>query len=104
MTTFLEAMTDAEDAAIASGHLTERRRLSSKMLASWETGDFWLMYGLQTDYAFDLVFWNDIFPRHYGPCEDFDAAWEKAWSALTHEEKLEAACFASDKVRTGLGV
>ncbi|EGX87678.1 Protein kinase-like domain [Cordyceps militaris CM01] len=99
---FLAAMTDAEDAAIAAGRLAERHRLSRQMLQSWENGDFWVVYALQMDYDFDYVFWNGIFTRHYGPCKDFDAVWEKAWSVLTHEERREALRFASDKV-SGLG-
>ncbi|OAQ99366.1 hypothetical protein LLEC1_07137 [Akanthomyces lecanii] len=95
--TFLEAMTEAEDAAIASESLAEGQRLSRRMRESWENGDFWVMYCLQTDYAFDLVFWNGIFPRHHGSCEDFETAWRKAWSLLTEEEKQGAMRFTATR-------
>lgn len=99
LVTFLKAMTEAEDAAIASERLTEEQRLSQKMRESWDNGDFWVMYCLQTDYAFDLIFWHGIFPCHYESCKDFKAAWEIAWSSLDDKEKDEARRFASDQAR-----
>lgn len=97
LVTFLEAMTEAEDAAIASVRLAEQDRLSQKMRESWKNWEFWLMYCLQTVDAFDLLFLNGIFPRQYESCADFEAAWRSAWSLLSEEEMQEAWRLAATK-------
>ncbi|KAJ6789987.1 hypothetical protein PWT90_08137 [Aphanocladium album] len=96
LVTFLEAMAEVENAINASGRLAEEHRLSQKMRESWENGDFWVMYCLQTDYAFDLIFWKGIFPRQYRLCADFEAEWKSAWSLLNEKDKLEAQRFAAE--------
>ncbi|KAK3173926.1 hypothetical protein K4F52_010365 [Lecanicillium sp. MT-2017a] len=98
LVTFLAAMEKAEEVAITSGRLTEEQRLSPKMRQSWENGDFWVMYALQTECAFDDVFWLYIFPRLCGPIESAEAAWEKAQSLLSEQEMQGMQSFVSDKM------
>ncbi|KAK2608995.1 hypothetical protein QQS21_002475 [Conoideocrella luteorostrata] len=64
--TFLKAMTNAEDSAVASGLLEEGQRLSPKMKASWESGDFWAIYGARKSFAFDAIFWRELDSRFFG--------------------------------------
>lgn len=50
--TFLEAMRKCEDEAIQDKELVEDQRLSDRMLDSWQSGNFWIMYAARNNFAF----------------------------------------------------
>lgn len=66
--TFLNAMEDVEDKAMAMGRLREDQRLSLKMKASWDSGDFWVIYGARKNFAFDAIFWRELDARVLWGC------------------------------------
>ncbi|KAJ3484020.1 hypothetical protein NLG97_g7159 [Lecanicillium saksenae] len=63
---FLEAMTECEDVAMASGKLREDQRLSDKMRESWASGGFWTVYAARKKFAFDCVYWKELDARFFG--------------------------------------
>ncbi|KAM3426287.1 hypothetical protein MY4824_010033 [Beauveria thailandica] len=78
---FLQALRQREDSAIADGRLTEEQRLSGKMRASWDGGDFWIVYAARKGFAFDLTYWHKIDQRFFGP---LNVAPEDAWRERLH--------------------
>lgn len=57
---FLETLEKQEDVMIRNGTLAEEQRLSIRMKASWESGDFWVSYAARKSWAFDVIFWDRI--------------------------------------------
>ena len=58
---FLRTLREVEKAS-GDAHNT----LSSRMKASWETGDFWITLGARSSFDFDAIFWRYLAPRFYG--------------------------------------
>lgn len=87
---FLKAMTDVEDAAIASGRLDEAQRLSPRMKESWDSGEFWVIYAARKNFAFDSIFWRELDPRFFGnPGVAQEDSWRKRLDML---DELERSC------------
>ncbi|KAL4880365.1 hypothetical protein BJY04DRAFT_208172 [Aspergillus karnatakaensis] len=57
---FLSAMQRCEDELIQKKLLRESERLSFRMLDSWRTGDFWIMYAARNNFPFDAIYWKRI--------------------------------------------
>lgn len=90
--TFLKAMIACEDSAIKEGRLKEdgSERLSAPMQESWESGDFWTAYAARNSFAFDLIYWQMIDPRFFGPVEkNVEDAWRQRIDLLDDREKDE---------------
>ncbi|KAJ5927328.1 Aminoglycoside phosphotransferase [Penicillium verrucosum] len=87
--TFLQAMNDCEDEAIRAGQLIQTQRLSGPMRDSWKSGNFWVMYAARNNFAFDLIYWQKIDQRFFGPTQTLvpDNAWKERLNLLTLEEK-----------------
>lgn len=87
--TFLAAMRhcEDEDLAVQDG----QRRLSDQMQRSWESGDFWVVYAILHNFAFDAIYWLKIDRQFFGPTEtdDPDEAWRERLSLLDETEKDE---------------
>lgn len=96
--TFLKAMKGAEDSLITSSRLQEGQRLSPKMKASWDTGDFWVVYGARKNFAFDAIFWRELDSRFFEasgmPQED---AWVKRMDVMHEAEKSDMEVFVERK-------
>ncbi|KAJ5730851.1 uncharacterized protein N7483_005359 [Penicillium malachiteum] len=68
---FFRMMIDCEEEAIRQGQLApESQRLSNAMRRSWESGDFWIMYAVRNNFAFDSIFWTKIDARFFGKMSD----------------------------------
>ncbi|TWU75061.1 hypothetical protein ED733_006619 [Metarhizium rileyi] len=101
--TFLKAMTDTENKAIASGRLMESQRLAPKMKMSWESGDFWVTYGARKNFAFDAIFWRELDPRIYGQSGvSEEDAWMKRLDIFEMKALVERK--TKDMDTRGLGV
>ncbi|KAL5364873.1 kinase-like domain-containing protein [Aspergillus floccosus] len=85
--TFLKAMVDREAHAIRQGRLEEHQRLSGPMRHSWESGDFWVSYAARNNFAFDVIYWQKIDQRFFGPSPTFEDAWKERVALLDAEEK-----------------
>ncbi|KAJ5721030.1 uncharacterized protein N7483_008964 [Penicillium malachiteum] len=72
--TFLKAMVKCEDNAIQEGRLKENERLSGPMQESWDSGDFWIVYAMMGNFAFDSVYWHKIDRRFFGPRDNIEDA------------------------------
>ncbi|CAI7569431.1 unnamed protein product [Penicillium bialowiezense] len=96
---FLDAMIDSENEAIQNGHLKENQRLSGPMRKSWESGDFWIMYAARTNWAFDIVYWNKIDQRFFGPSESPEDAWKERLHLLEPEERQAIDGYVSQKLK-----
>ncbi|KAJ9233421.1 hypothetical protein DTO169E5_7011 [Paecilomyces variotii] len=97
--TFLKAMKGREDMAIQRGLLTENNRLSNRMQESWQSGDFWIMYALLHSFAFDVIYWQMIDPRFFGPAERPEEAWKERLSLLDEKEKDEMEQLVTRKLK-----
>lgn len=105
--TFLKAMRDAEDSAIAARTLRQDQRLSPKMRASWDSGEFWLMYAARKSFAFDAIFWQELNPRFLGPAAGDvlpppppEHAWLASVGDMDHEEKAVMEDFVERKIQS----
>ncbi|CAG8923077.1 unnamed protein product [Penicillium salamii] len=96
--TFLRSMADYEDSAIKEGRLKEDERLSGPMQESWESGDFWIAYAAQNAFAFDLLYWNKIDQRFFGPIGDVEDSWKQRVHLLSDEEQTEMERLVAQKV------
>ncbi|KAJ5457540.1 hypothetical protein N7475_008928 [Penicillium sp. IBT 31633x] len=88
--TFLEAMRKSEDEAIQNKRLLEGQRLSSRMLDSWQSGDFWIMYAARNNFAFDAIYWKKIDQRFFKSTtyegDNTSDVWRKRLHLLEPEE------------------
>ncbi|KAJ5162048.1 hypothetical protein N7492_007440 [Penicillium capsulatum] len=91
-------MADCEDTAIKEGRLKEDERLSGPMQESWESGDFWIAYAARNAFAFDLLYWNKIDRRFFGPVGDIEDAWKQRLNLLSDEEKDEMERLVAQKL------
>lgn len=99
--TFLKAMTDAEESAIASGRLEEDQRLSPKMKASWDSGDFWFIYGARKNFAFDAIFWQELHSRFFEKAEvSSEDAWMTRLDEMDAKEKTDMQEFVERKMKS----
>ncbi|KAK7609666.1 phosphotransferase family protein [Phyllosticta paracitricarpa] len=96
--TFLDVLRQHEDAMIREGRFGEEQRLSERMRRSWDSGDFWVAYAARKSFAFDAVFWRNIFPRFFGAVSGEDDAWQRALALLGAEERDEMERLASRKM------
>lgn len=64
---FLEELQKREGIAFKHGIISEDGRLSKHMRESWENGDFWVSYAARRSWAFDMVYWEKIDRRFFGP-------------------------------------
>ncbi|OOQ83223.1 phosphotransferase family protein [Penicillium brasilianum] len=87
--TFLKVMKGHEDSAIQMGRLKEDQRLSGPMYQSWESGDFWVIYAALHSFAFDVIYWQKIDPRFFGPSEKPEEAWKERLVLLDEKEKYD---------------
>ena len=87
--TFLKALVSREDEAISQGWLQDDQRLSGAMRESWESGDFWIAYAARCNFAFDVIYWQKIDQRFFGPTkgDDYDVAWKERIDLLGDKEK-----------------
>ncbi|GAD99681.1 conserved hypothetical protein [Paecilomyces variotii No. 5] len=97
--TFLKAMKDREDIAIQQGLLREQSRLSGRMQKSWESGDFWIMYAVLHSFAFDVIYWQIIDSRFFGPTERSEEAWKERLDLLDKDEKDEMEQLVARKLK-----
>ncbi|QPG98682.1 hypothetical protein C2857_007860 [Epichloe festucae Fl1] len=99
--TFLKAMMDAEERAIASGRLEEDQRLSPKMKASWDSGDFWFIYGARKNFAFDAIFWRELHSRFFEKAEvSPEDAWMTRLDEMDEMEKTDMEEFVERKMKS----
>ncbi|KAJ5088849.1 hypothetical protein N7456_012465 [Penicillium angulare] len=96
--TFIRAMTSQEDAAIQQGILQESQRLSGHMQASWDSGDFWIVYALLHSFAFDEIYWKKIDPRFFTTVENPEEAWKERLDLLNESEKEEMEMLVTRKL------
>lgn len=97
---FLRAMTRHEDIAIRDGRLSDKERLSKRMYNSWNSGAFWINYGLRKSWALDIV-WPLIDRAIFGgeqPHEQRIALIENRIQ-LTDDERKEMDAFVQRKLR-----
>ncbi|KAJ5121687.1 uncharacterized protein N7515_009648 [Penicillium bovifimosum] len=87
--TFLKVMKDHEESAIQQGRLKDDQRLSDRMYQSWESGDFWIVYAVLHSFAFDVIYWQKIDPRFFGPTENPEGAWKERLDLLDDQERDE---------------
>ncbi|CEJ59323.1 hypothetical protein PMG11_07951 [Penicillium brasilianum] len=87
--TFLKVMKGHEDSAIQMGRLKEDQRLSVPMYQSWESGIFWVIYAALHSFAFDVIYWQKIDPRFFGPSEKPEEAWKERLDLLDEKEKYD---------------
>lgn len=98
--TFLNAMEDVEDKAMAMGRLREDQRLSLKMKASWDSGDFWVIYGARKNFAFDAIFWRELDARFFGDAGvSQEDAWEKRLDMLDELDKADMDVLVKRKMK-----
>ncbi|KKK12372.1 hypothetical protein ARAM_006099 [Aspergillus rambellii] len=99
--TFLRAMGRCEDDAIQGGRLlNERDRLSGPMRESWDSGDFWIVYAVMRNFAFDLVYWHKIDRRFFGPTDGVEEdAWRQRLGLLDDAEKEEMERLVAQKLQ-----
>ncbi|KAJ5129526.1 uncharacterized protein N7515_005565 [Penicillium bovifimosum] len=66
-------------------------RLSDQMQQSWESGDFWVVYAILHSFAFDVIYWQKIDRRFFGPTDTDDPseAWKERLNLLDENEKVE---------------
>ncbi|KAF9886741.1 hypothetical protein FE257_011118 [Aspergillus nanangensis] len=96
--TFLKAMVQCEDDAIEKGRLSEKDRLSGPMRESWDSGDFWILYAVLRNFAFDLVYWHKIDHRFFGPSDNVEDAWRQRLDLLDDTEKEEMERLVAQKL------
>ncbi|KAJ5719413.1 hypothetical protein N7493_007868 [Penicillium malachiteum] len=84
-------MRKREDNAIRKNNPAEDKRLSSRMRASWQSGDFWIMYAARNNFAFDTIYWKKIDQRFFGATtcgdDDFSEAWRERLNLLDPSER-----------------
>lgn len=97
--TFLKVMKDYEESAIQQGRLKEDQRLSDRMYHSWESGDFWIVYAVLHSFAFDIIYWQKIDPRFFGPTENPEEAWKERLNLLDDQEKDEMEQMVTRKLK-----
>ncbi|KAE8352431.1 phosphotransferase family protein [Aspergillus coremiiformis] len=86
---FLSLLRRREDRLIEEGTFREEDRLSGPMTKSWETGQFWVIYAAQRNFAFDLVFRQKLDRIFLGPQLNWDSDWEDRVGLLSKKERLE---------------
>lgn len=86
--TFLKVMVKREESLIYTGRLTENQRLSGPMRKSWQSGDFWVSYAAQKNFAFDSIYWQKIDERFFGSAVAVENAWEKRLGLFDDVEKM----------------
>ncbi|KAH8427096.1 phosphotransferase family protein [Aspergillus melleus] len=96
--TFLNAMKNREDEAIQQGQIREDQRLSGPMQKSWESGDFWVVYTALHSFAFDMIYWEKIDRRFFGPTSNIEEAWKERLSLLDEGEKDEMELLVARKL------
>ncbi|KAJ9296157.1 hypothetical protein DTO271G3_5298 [Paecilomyces variotii] len=79
--TFIKAMKGREDEGI------QRER------------DFWIMYALLHSFAFDVIYWQMIDPRFFGPAERPEEAWKERLSLLNEKERDEMEQLVARKLK-----
>ncbi|KAJ5239925.1 hypothetical protein N7468_004544 [Penicillium chermesinum] len=94
--TFLAAMRHCEEMASQQGQC----RLSEKMRQSWETGDFWVVYGLLHSFAFDAIYWQKIDRRFFGPTKtnDPNEAWKERLYLLDQDQRRDMERLVTSKL------
>ncbi|KAK1145013.1 hypothetical protein N8T08_004728 [Aspergillus melleus] len=84
-------MWKCEDEAIQKKLLVEGQRLSNRMWDSWKSGDFWIMYALRNNFAFDAIYWKKIDQRFFGPTthenDNICNMWRRRLHLLDPEER-----------------
>ncbi|GES58625.1 phosphotransferase family protein [Aspergillus terreus] len=85
--TFLNAMRHCEDMDVEHS----QSRLSDQMQRSWESGDFWVVYAILHSFAFDVIYWQKIDRRFFGPtkADDPSEAWKERLGLLGEHQKDE---------------
>lgn len=63
------------------------------MKASWESGDFWVIYAARKNWAFDMICWAKIDERFFG-----EGGLEDRLQLLTLEERMETDDFVKRKM------
>ncbi|KAM5437060.1 hypothetical protein MferCBS31731_005715 [Microsporum ferrugineum] len=99
--TFLRAMKSREDVAIRNGYLSNaEERLSERMRDSWDSGAFWIGYGLRKSWALDIV-WPYIDRKIFGGTETHAQriALIKDRIQFTNGERKEMDDFVQQKLR-----
>jgi aminoglycoside phosphotransferase (APT) family kinase protein len=97
--TFLKVMKEYEDSMIQKGWLKEDQRLSGPMYQSWESGDFWVIYAALHSFAFDVIYWQKIDLRFFGPPEDPETAWKERLYLLDEKEKYDMEQLVARKLK-----
>ncbi|KAJ5253051.1 hypothetical protein N7489_003461 [Penicillium chrysogenum] len=96
--TFIRAMKNREDIAIQQNRLREDQRLSGPMNESWESGDFWIVYAALHSFAFDMIYWQKIDARFFGPTENTEEAWKERLVLLDESERDEMELLVARKL------
>lgn len=97
--TFLKVLVEREETALRAGRLNPEQRLSGPMRRSWENGDFWVAYAARKSFAFDMVFWERLDSRFFGPCAvAVEDRWKERLALLTEQERLCMERVVSRKV------
>ncbi|KAF3481571.1 uncharacterized protein GIQ15_04330 [Arthroderma uncinatum] len=97
---FLRAMVSHEDIAIRDGRLSEEERLSERMYNSWNSGAFWVNYGLRKSWALDII-WPYIDRKIFGGEETHEQRIALLASRIqfTDDEHKEMDAFVQRKLR-----
>ncbi|KAK1146750.1 hypothetical protein N8T08_002511 [Aspergillus melleus] len=97
---FLGALMCWDDDAIEQGRMEENQRLSGPMRHSWESGDFWIAYAARNNFAFDAIYWENIYQRFFGTTDcDMDGIWRQRLDLLNDLEKCEMEDLVDRKTR-----
>ncbi|KAL4802125.1 kinase-like domain-containing protein [Aspergillus unguis] len=96
---FLRMMKAEEDEEIAHGRLENAQRLSGPMRGSWDSGDFWIPYAARNNFAFDLIYWEKLDRRFFGPVScPVDEVWKQRIDLLEPGERVEIEKIVAVKV------
>ena len=75
--TFLNTMRNHKDGQTLADHMQH----------SWETGDFWIVYALLHSFVFDVIYWQKIDSRFFGPTASSpNEAWKERLVLLDEKE------------------
>jgi hypothetical protein len=69
------------------------------MYQSWESGDFWVIYAALHSFAFDVIYWQKIDLRFFGPPEDPETAWKERLYLLDEKEKYDMEQLVARKLK-----
>ena len=69
------------------------------MRESWESGDFWIAYAARTTRAIDVIYWEKIDQRFFGPADNVEDAWRQRLDLLSDTEKDEIELLVAKKVK-----